>query len=130
MKYLRVVALFACALAMCAAFVSAQEDLSEAPEVEVISISGSPQVCKAGETEYTAIEEGMFLKAGDKIQTDESGSIELSFDEDNQNVVRAEGNTEMMLRLEDEKLELIKGKVFAIIAALPPDTLFEIRPPP
>jgi hypothetical protein len=129
MKYFRIVAMLVCAAALSVALLSAQEDASEVPAVEVIHVSGSPRVCKAGETEYTAIEEGMFLKAGDKIKTDKSESVELSFDEDNKNVVRVEDNTSISLTLKDEKIELSRGRVFSMIEELPAEAVFEIRTP-
>lgn len=129
MKYFRIVAMSVCAVVLGASFIFAQGNSSEEPGVEVISVSGSPQVCKAGETQYSAIEEGMFLEAGDKIKTDESESVELSFDEDNKNVVRVEENSSIVLTLEDEKIELLEGRVFSLIDELPAEAVFEIRTP-
>ena len=108
----------------------AQEAPEDSPVVEVISVTGAAQVCVAGQTEYTDLQEGAFLKAGDKIKTNDNDSVELSFDEDNKNITRIEPGTETTLMLQDaEKLYILKGSVFSTIEELPAESSFEIKTP-
>lgn len=103
---------------------------NEGPSVEVIYVSGSVEICKAGETVCKKAEVGMLLYFGDKIKTHRDSSIELAFDENNENVVRVESDTFVVLMLkENEKMELIQGEVFLTISKLPSGSSFEIRTP-
>jgi FecR protein len=97
---------------------------------EVLYASGYVQVCMADEVKCVQVEEGLRLQSGDKLQVGDDSYVELSFDEAEENVVRVDSNSHVMLILkEDEKLELLKGRVFAAIDNLPSGLKFEIRTP-
>ena len=102
----------------------------QGPCVEVLSISGAVEVCRTSETEYKKAIDDMLLQSGDKIKTSQDSYIELAFDENDSNVVRIEENTSAVLLLkEGEKIDLLEGRVFAIVSNLPSGSSFEIRTP-
>jgi hypothetical protein len=102
----------------------------EAPEAEVTNLSGSVEVCLKGEEDYAQAQEGMTLQAGDKIRTGSSSTAEISFDKENQNIVRLDENTDIVMLLEEsEKIELLNGQIFTSINQLPSGAVFEIRTP-
>jgi hypothetical protein len=102
----------------------AQDDAAE-----ITGLSGTVEV-SLGEEDYVPAEEGMELEAGDRIRTSAGGSAELSFNEENTNVVRLGEDAQASVTLQDEeKMALDKGEAFASIASLPADSSFEIRTP-
>ena len=99
-------------------------------KTELTNFSGNVQVLLQGAEDYTDAQEGMELESGDKIKTGSSGSAELSFNQDNTNLVRLSENTRAEISLSgDEKLEMTEGEVFALISSLPGGSAFEIRTP-
>jgi len=101
-----------------------------AQQAEVTSSSGTVEVMLEGEDDYTDAQEGMVLEAGDKIRTSGSSSAELSFNDDNTNLVRLSENTSSEVIFSgDEKLQMEEGEVFASISKLPSSSAFEIRTP-
>ncbi len=101
-----------------------------AESAEITSLSGTAEVMLSGAEEYSPAEEGMVLEAGDKIKTQADSSCELSFNEDNSNVVRMSENTGVEVILSgDEKLEMEEGEVFSSVNKLSNDSAFEIRTP-
>ena len=100
------------------------------PHAEVLYISGEPEVCYSEEKEYIKAEEGMYLESGDKIRTDANSYLGLGFDEEEKNIVKVDSNSSVVLILKgNEKIELLKGRVFATINDLPAGSSFEIRTP-
>jgi len=99
-------------------------------KAELTSLSGSAQVLLQGSDDYTGAEEGMELKSGDKIKTGNGGSVEVSFNSDNTNLVRLSENTRVEISLSgDEKLQMSEGEVFASVNSLSGSSAFEIRTP-
>lgn len=103
---------------------------SEAPKAEVLFSSGTVELKLAEETAYVAVEEGVFLQAGDQIRTGSGSYVELGFNEEESNIVRLDADSYAILVLKgEEQLELLKGKAFATIGDLPANASFEIRTP-
>jgi len=101
-----------------------------ADQVEVMSSSGQVQVLLNGTEEYTVVQEGMLLQAGDAIKTGSGATAELSFNDENTNVVRLSENTAINVTFSgEEKLELSEGEAFASIGKLESGSSFEIRTP-
>ncbi len=101
-----------------------------ADQVEITKISGEVKVLFENTTDYQLAEEGMLLKQGDKVKTLSNASAELSFNEDDSNVVRISENSDLTVTLkEDEKLDMSVGEVFATVSNLPQGSSFEIRTP-
>ncbi len=99
-------------------------------EVEVVFSSGAVEVDPSGHDGFQMAKEGMLLSTGAVIRTSAGSYAQLSFDEDDQNIVRVEENTTAVVIIKDnEKIELLKGEVFAIIHKLPSGTSFEIKTP-
>jgi hypothetical protein len=99
-------------------------------KVELTNFSGDTEVLLEDLDEYAPAQEGMILQAGDKIKTAGSSSAELSFNEDNTNVVRLNESTNVEVSLsQDEKLAMTEGEIFASISELPSGSAFEIRTP-
>jgi len=102
----------------------------ETKQVELTHFSGSVEVLLEGANDYVGAEDGMVLEAGDKIKTGSDSSLELSFNEENTNLVRVSENTNVKITLSgDEKLEMDEGEVFTTIGNLPSGSAFEIRTP-
>lgn len=97
---------------------------------ELISFSGPVQVLLKDADGYSSPEEGLLLEPGDKLLTSSSASAEISFNDDNTNMIRLGENTAAILLLEEEiKIELTEGEAFAAIQNLPAGSSFEIRTP-
>ena len=102
----------------------------QAQQAEVTHYSGTVEVLFKEADDFTGVQEGVMLEAGDTIKTGDSSSAELSFNDDNSNLVRLEEDTEVSLSLSvDEKLEMTTGEVFSTISNLPSGSAFEIRTP-
>jgi hypothetical protein len=122
--------IFLVAAFFCWIFFNARPLAAENASVEVANISGPVQVLLSDADDYVDAQEGMVLEARDKIKTQSSGSAELSFNEQNTNIVRLEADTNAEILLQDsEKIEVAVGEVFASIAELPGSGAFEIRTP-
>lgn len=99
-------------------------------QVEIIFSSGAVEVDPTGQEGFQMAQEGMLLSSGAVIRTLAGGYAELGFDETDQNIVRVEANTTAVVLVQNnEKLQLLKGEVFAIIHQLPNGSSFEIRTP-
>ena len=103
---------------------------ARAEQAEVMSCTGRVEVLLKDTDDYTAAQEGMLLESGDAIRTGSGSTCELSFNEQNTNVVRLSENTVAAVSLsDDEKLELSEGEAFASISRLESGSAFEIRTP-
>ena len=102
----------------------------QAEQAAVTYSSGTVQVQLEGSREYVSAQEGMVLEAGDTVKTQDGSSAELSFNDDNSNLVRLDANTTIqMIFSGDEKLEMTTGEVFSSVSSLPSGSAFEIRTP-
>ena len=98
--------------------------------VEITNVTGTVEICKAGQVEYAPAETGTLLEAGDKIKTRDDSSAEIAFDENEKNTVRLEADSSAaMLLQEEEKIDLLEGRVFSSIEDLPAGSAFQIRTP-
>jgi hypothetical protein len=103
--------------------------LVQAEEVELTSLSGEAEIMLSGESSYATAEEGMKLEAGDSIRTPSGSSVELSFNDDNTNLVRLSENTQAHILLEnEEKIYMASGEIFSSVSNLRGGS-FEIRTP-
>jgi hypothetical protein len=119
-----ILSVIACA---CFCFVSFA---NERPHTEILYISGTPKVCLGDETQYIDAEEGMYLESGDKIKTDDDSSLGLGFNKDESNIIEVGNNSDVVVVLgENEKLELLEGRVFVTISELTSGSSFEVRTP-
>ncbi len=99
-------------------------------QAEVTSLSGNAEVLLKDADDYTAAEEGMLLEAGDQLRTASDATAELSFNQDNSNLVRVSENTNLKVTLSgNEKLSMTDGEVFASVGKLASESAFEIRTP-
>lgn len=97
---------------------------------ELTSFSGEVTVSLSGADGPAEPQEGMKLESGDMISTGSGGSAELSFNEDNSNVVRlSENTTASVVMSGDEKLEMTEGEILASVSGLSSGSSFEIRTP-
>jgi hypothetical protein len=72
----------------------------------------------------------MELSSSDKIKTASGASAELSFNQENSNLVRLSESTDAEITFNgDEKLALTEGEALASISSLPSGSAFEIRTP-
>jgi hypothetical protein len=110
-------------------FAAVGED-EQAAHCEILYFEGEVKICFADEVKCAPAQEGLYLTGGDKVEVGADSYIELAFDEAEENIVRIDSDTFVMIVLkEDEKIELLEGKVFAVIDNLPSDADFQIRTP-
>lgn len=101
-----------------------------AQEVSVIHVTGTAQVCDGQGENCAAITEDMDIVAGQRIKTSSGASVELSFDENKENIARINDNSDVIITLgESEKIELLNGEIFSTIGNLPSGSSFEIKTP-
>ncbi|MEI6631424.1 MAG: FecR family protein [bacterium] len=131
-KYFRgifIARVFFC-LVFCSGLIFSGAKAQQPEKVELTNISGNAEVLLGGADEYTAAQEGMILESGDKIKTSGSSFAELSFNENNTNLVRLNENTGVQISISgDEKLAMAEGEIFSSISELPVGSVFEIRTP-
>jgi hypothetical protein len=117
-------------LVLCGSVLFSGAKGQETEKAELTSFSGNTEVLLQGADEYTAAQEGMVLESQDKIKTSGSSTAELSFNDDNTNLVRLNENTSVQISFSgDEKLAMTEGEIFSSISALPSGSAFEIRTP-
>jgi hypothetical protein len=110
--------------------VVATEKKTEIEHATVTYLTGTVKVLLSGQQEYAQAQEGMALQAGDTVATDSEGAMEISFDAQNNKIVRVQANTKVAMTFQgSEKMMLSEGEVFATINALPEHAAFEIRTP-
>ncbi|MDD5085262.1 MAG: FecR domain-containing protein [Candidatus Omnitrophica bacterium] len=97
-------------------------------EAAIISVEGDVKVIADGEEKKA--EEGMIIKAGDKVKTAAGSSAEIAYDGACKNLTRLDENTEMAVTaVSPTRLEMTMGRLFAGLEALKKDEPFEVRTP-
>jgi len=99
--------------------------------VKILFLKGSPKIMKAGKTEWRDCKIGMAIDNGDRVKTSKAESVEISFTNDNSNIVRIEGASDVFVRKTEApySIELLNGMAMALIKNLPKNSTFEIRTP-
>jgi len=98
------------------------------PSVTVAYVRGKVKYLSLGKVSWEDLKMGTRLYSGDSIKTSSSGNVDLAFGQANEVSIRP--NTHVVIKLEDpEKIELIDGEVFALVAKLPAGSTFEVRTP-
>ena len=99
-------------------------------EARVIFVKGDARVQKAGKPEWTVARKDMLLADGDTAKTGKGAAIEVSFDNENKNLVRLEESSTMVLRGKMLKqIELPQGRIRSLVKNLKKETSFEIKTP-
>jgi hypothetical protein len=99
-------------------------------EARVIFVKGDAKVQKAGKSEWAAAKKDMLLADGDTAKTGKGAAIEVSFDNENKNLIRLEQNSTMVLRGKMLKqIELPQGRIRSLVKNLKKETSFEIKTP-
>jgi hypothetical protein len=127
-KLTRASCFFLLVLAVLALAVQAEAGQTE--KAELTGFSGDVEVFLNGAEDYVSAQEGMELSTSDKIKTASGASAELSFNQDNSNLVRLSESTVAEITFTgDEKMALTEGEALASISSLPSGSAFEIRTP-
>ena len=93
-------------------------------------VKGEVKIQHAGEEFWSVAQKDMELRSSDKIKTGAGGEAEVSLDGSDKNIIKLHPNTEVTMEdVKNKKLFMQKGKVFALIEALPQDSSFEVRTP-
>ncbi|MDD4879050.1 MAG: FecR family protein [Candidatus Omnitrophica bacterium] len=99
-------------------------------EARVIFVKGDAKVQKAGKAEWLSAKKGMLLADGDTARTGKEAAIEISFDNENKNLVRLEEDSTLILRGKMLKqIELPQGRIRSLVKKLDKETSFEIKTP-
>lgn len=99
-------------------------------EARVIFVKGEVKVLKGEKPGLIAAKEGMLLTDGDTAKTGKGAAIELSFDNENKNIVRLEENSTAILRGKMLKqIELPQGRIRSLVKSLKKESSFEIKTP-
>jgi ferric-dicitrate binding protein FerR (iron transport regulator) len=99
-------------------------------EVVVISTSGKAHVTPSGKNKPVACKEGMSLAAGARITTEKGAYVRIAFDDLQQNIVKINENSDVVLKLADgEKIELVDGQIYALLRNVKKGETFRVRTP-
>ncbi len=99
-------------------------------EARVIFVKGDVKVQKAGKSEWDVAKKNMLLAAGDTAKTGAGAAVEVSFDNENKNLVRLEEGSTMVLRGKMLKqIELPQGRIRSLVKKLEKESSFEIKTP-
>jgi len=104
-----------------------------ADSAEVVSVTGSVQARPVSAEEWTRVEKGMRLAAGDLVRTARNSVAEVALDADKKNTIRIEPKTLVTLGSATadtiDRLDLAKGKVYANLENIKSGLSFEINTP-
>ena len=117
---------------LCAGFVSGAFFYAGAAEdsVAVVSLAGDVKVTPAAAAKSTPCKPDMLIRAGDRIKTGRESYLEIAFDRREENIVRIEERSDVILKLADgEKIELVDGTIFAVLKNLRSGEVFRVRTP-
>lgn len=104
--------------------------LAQKDAVIVVSYAGDVKVFPPGETKSVVCEPGMILKEGTRIVTGKEAYMMLALDRPGRNLVKVKAGSEVVIKLgENDKIELIDGKVFTLLRELDKGSIFRIRTP-
>ena len=99
-------------------------------EARVIFVKGDAKVQKAGKAEWAAAKKDTLLTDGDTAKTGKGAAVEISFDNENKNLVRLEESSTIVLRGKMLKqIELPQGRIRSLVKNLKKETSFEIKTP-
>ena len=99
-------------------------------EAKVLFTKGDAMVQKAGKAGWVAAKKGMLLADGDTAKTGIGAAVEISFDNENKNLVRLEENSTAVLRGKMlRQIELPRGRIRSLVKNLKKETSFEIKTP-
>jgi len=103
---------------------------AEEPSVSIVHMEGDVTICRQGEEEFKPAAVDDVLFTGDQIKTKAGAYVEIAFDDEEENVVRINENSHVALLLkENEKIELVDGKIYSTVNKLQSGSSFEIRTP-
>lgn len=102
-----------------------------APErATVFSVVGDVKIVPRGRNVGVPAERGMSLSEEDWIRTGPNASITVSFDEENENVLRIEENSLVIMKLDGYiKVQLLSGDVYAVLENVSEDDVFRVMTP-
>lgn len=99
-------------------------------EAKVLFVKGDVKIEKSGKTEWISARVGMLLSDGDTAKTGKASAVEISFDNENKNIVRLEENSTAILRGKMLKqIELPQGRIRSLVKSLKKESSFEIKTP-
>lgn len=99
-------------------------------EVFVAAVKGDAKAIPAGSSLGTQCTRGMRLRPGDWIKTGENSSVTLSFDKGGQNAITLQDDSLMIIKLDGYfKVQLLKGKVYAILENVAGGEIFRVLAP-
>ncbi len=97
-------------------------------QCEVMTVEGN--AFKIGDGGKTLIKEGDILKADDRVEVAEGGSVDLAFDSDWKNVARIEEKSSVSIQsIFPVNLKMDKGGIYAKLKALPSESSFTVETP-
>ncbi|MDD5496335.1 MAG: FecR family protein [Candidatus Omnitrophica bacterium] len=100
-------------------------------EAKVVLIAGNPQVMKFNTNNWDVCKIGMTIENGDRIKTLEGERVDISFAEDNTNIIEIGEESDVVVKKGQAPyaVELLNGEVMALLKRLPKDSTFEVRTP-
>jgi len=101
-----------------------------ADEVIVVSYAGEVKVIPPDKMAPETCTPGMVLKEGTRLITGDGSYVMLAFDRPRRNLVKVKANSEVILKLgEEDRIELIDGKLYTLINDIDKGSVFRIRTP-
>ncbi len=97
---------------------------------KVISYAGEVNVYPGAAKDAVSCRSDMRFKGGDRIKTGKEAYLEIAFDQMEKNIVRVEENSDVVILLEeDNKINLINGKIYTQLNNLPKGRVFKVKTP-
>ncbi len=110
-------------------FLKAPPLSAEEFQCEVMGLEGQAYVTNSVQTHQT-LKEGDVLKAGDTVEVDKGGSLDIAYDGEWNNVTTLQENTKVRVEsIYPIHLAMQYGGVYAKLKKLPPGSSFEIQTP-
>lgn len=96
----------------------------------IMRVEGDVQVLPASKTDWIKAGITMVLRSGDKVKTAKGSVCDISFSQDDKNMVGVMENSEVIILLDgNKKLQVVDATIFAKLKAIPRGSAFEIKTP-
>lgn len=102
--------------------------IASADGAKVVSLSGDVKVILLGEKEIS-LRSGVSLPDGARIKTGTDSYIGLAFGKDGGSTLNVSSESDVVLKLHEDKLELVDGEIFLLLKSLPQGGDFQIKTP-
>ncbi len=102
---------------------------AEGQAVKILAYAGTVKVLPKGESQTLDCGVDTALFSGDTVTTGRDSYLEIALDPENMNIVKIDEASEVIIKLTENKIELIKGEILVLLKNLRKGGEFQVRTP-